>query len=332
MHILVINSSASGDASVSRILVDEAVQRLLEANPGAGVTYRDVGDTPIAHLTSETLAGVRAEAETDAEHRTRQLSDTLIAEISEADLIVMGAPMYNFSIPSGLRTWFDHILRPRVTFRYTEAGPEGLLTGKRAIVVEARGGFYSQGAAKAFDFQEGYLTTLLGLVGIKDVTFILAERIGFGPDARDAAIADAKDQIARWLNQPEAELASAQEVLDPEALLLANLERVFGERDAGRRLDAIASIYQDDAILHESGHSVQGHAEISQVVTDLLGRLPPTFAFAPIRPPVSHNGLARLQWRVGAPGEAPAVTGTDVASFENGRIRSLHVFLDHPGT
>jgi len=104
--------------------------------------------------------------------------------------------MYNFSIASGLRSWFDHVVRPRVTFTYTEAGAHGLLSAKRVIVIEARGGFYSDGPTQAWDFQEPYLRTLLGFIGLTDVTFIHAERISFGAAARDAALASAKAEIA----------------------------------------------------------------------------------------------------------------------------------------
>ena len=103
-HILVINSSISGDASVSRSLVNDTVEQLVAAHPGAVVTHRDVGSSPIPHLTPETVAGVRAEAATDAERAASALSDELIAELKAADIIVIGAPMYNFSIASGLRT------------------------------------------------------------------------------------------------------------------------------------------------------------------------------------------------------------------------------------
>lgn len=195
-HILVINSSLSGKASVSRILVDEAIERLLELQPGAVVTYRDVGEALIPHLTPATVAGVRAVAVTEAELAATALSDELIGELQVANFIVIGAPMYNFSIPSSLRTWFDHVLRPRVTFAYGDAGPQGMLTGKRAIVVESRGGLYSAGPANAIDFQEPYLRQLLGFIGITDVTFIHAEKIGFGAEARERALTTAKLQIA----------------------------------------------------------------------------------------------------------------------------------------
>ena len=105
--------------------------------------------------------------------------------------------MYNFSISTGLRAWFDYVLRAGETFSYSEAGPQGLLTGKRVIVIELRGGLYSEGPAKAIDFQEPYLRTLLGFIGLSDVTFIHAEKIAFGVDARAAALASARQALAK---------------------------------------------------------------------------------------------------------------------------------------
>jgi len=188
--ILVIDSAVSGEASVSKSLVREAVGAL-SAGIQARIVRRDLGRDPVPHLTEVTLAGVRGEPATAAELAARALSDTLIAELRAADTIVIGAPMYNFSVPTGLRSWFDYVLRAGETFRYTEAGPEGLLAGKRVIVVESRGGLYSEGPAQALDFQEPYLRHLLGFIGLTDVTFVRAEKIGYGPEARAAAIAAA---------------------------------------------------------------------------------------------------------------------------------------------
>lgn len=197
MNILVVNSSVSGKESVSRALVAEAVQHLQEARPDATITYRDLEERSIAHLTSGTVSGIRAVASTPEELGAQSLSDELIAELRAADIIVIGAPMYNFSIPTSLRAWFDHVLRPRVTFSYGEAGPEGLLVGKRAIVIQSRGGLYSEGPNKAIDFQEPYLKQLLGFIGITDVTFIRAEKLGYGDEARALALTSARSQIAQ---------------------------------------------------------------------------------------------------------------------------------------
>jgi FMN-dependent NADH-azoreductase len=204
--LLVINSSAAREGSVSRTLVEETVATLLGSNPEAQVVRRDLGASPVPHLTVDTLPGVRGTPATAAENAARKLSDELIAELRAADTIVIGAPMYNFSVPTSLRAWFDYVLRAGETFSYSEAGPKGLLGGKRVIVIESRGGLYSEGPAGAFDFQEPYLRHLLGFVGITDVTFVHAEKIGYGPDARTAALKLAKTRIAR-LAQPA--LASA---------------------------------------------------------------------------------------------------------------------------
>lgn len=118
--------------------------------------------------------------------------------------------------------------------------------------------------------------------------------------------------------------------MDYETIMHANLERVFGEHDAARRIAAIRELYCEDAELHEPRQSVRGHEAISHAVTELLAQLPEGFTFTAIRPAAGHNGVGRLQWRAGPPGGPVAVTGTDVAHFERGLIRSLHVFLDQP--
>jgi SnoaL-like domain len=120
--------------------------------------------------------------------------------------------------------------------------------------------------------------------------------------------------------------------MDYQMIMQANLERVFAERDAARRIVAIRELYAEDAELHEPHRSAQGHEAISQAVTDLLAQLLPDFSFTAIRPALGHNGVGRLQWRSGPPGGPVAVTGTDVAHVTGGRIRTLYVFLDQPGT
>ena len=335
-QILVINSSASGALSVSRQLVAETVQHLAKAIPQAQFTHRDVGEDLIPHLTSATVAGVRAVAETPAELGTSALSDALIAELQAADIIVIGAPMYNFSISSALRTWFDHVLRPRVTFAYGANGPEGRLTGKRAIVIESRGGLYSEGPAKAIDFQEPYVKQLLGFVGITDVSFIRAEKIGYGADVKAQSIDLARGQIAAVTARIASGASAAnitapaasEDDVDIDAMMQANLVRVFSERDPAARIAAIRELYADNATLYEPDRAIQGHEAISQAVTELLGQLPPDFVFAASAPALGHHGVGRLLWRAGPPGGPVAATGTDVAHFKGGVIHSLYVFLD----
>ncbi len=152
------------------------------------------------------MAPIRGAATTDAERNALALSDALIGELTGADLIVIGAPMYNFGIPSTLKAWFDHVLRAGVTFRYTPDGPQGLVQGKRALVIETRAGLYSEGPASVLDTQEPHLRNLLGFIGITDVTFVRAERLAFGPDAAAAAVEAA---VARLRELAETELALA---------------------------------------------------------------------------------------------------------------------------
>lgn len=195
-NVLILDSAATGDASVSRKLTDAAMQTIRRRDPTARIVRRDIGKAPIPHLTEETVPAIRAGlVENEAAREALALSDTLVGELQEADLIVIGAPMYNFGMPSTLKAWFDHVLRARVTFRYSESGPEGLLTGKKAIVVETRAGLYSEGPAAAMDNQEPHLRNLLAFMGIKDVTFVRAEKLAFGPNAAAAAVADAIGMI-----------------------------------------------------------------------------------------------------------------------------------------
>ena len=195
--VLVLNSSLSGEASVSKQLVNEALSNLRSQDPSVTVISRDLGENPVPHITGSALQGLANDQPDAEQRRTRALADELIAEIQAADTVLIGAPMYNFGIPSTLKTWFDYVLRAGTNFRYTEAGPEGLLKGKRAIVVESRGGFYSDGPAKVFDGQEPHLRALLGFIGITNVDFVRAERLAMGPDYREKAIEGATSELRR---------------------------------------------------------------------------------------------------------------------------------------
>ena len=158
--------------------------------------------------SSNSTAAVRGgSTDNDAQKEALALSDTLVAELKAADTIVIGAPMYNFGMPTTLKAWFDHVLRAGVTFSYSEAGPEGLLTGKKAILVLSRGGLYSEGPSQALDFQEPHLRWLLKFMGIDDVAVVRAEKLGFGPEAREQAITSAKAAIEASL-RGEARLAA----------------------------------------------------------------------------------------------------------------------------
>lgn len=196
LHILHIDSSPQAE-SVSRTLTAELVQAVSASVGQAAATYRDLAADGLPHLTRDGVVPIRtAEAATPAQQASRTLSDALIAELEAAALLVIGAPMYNFGITTQLKAWFDHVLRAGRTFRYTPNGPAGLLQGKRAVVIETRGGVYSRGPAQAMDHQEPHLRTLLGFMGITDVAFIRAEGLGTGPDSRAQGIGAARQEIA----------------------------------------------------------------------------------------------------------------------------------------
>lgn len=191
--VLVLTSSVLGDASVSNQLTTHIVNQLRLKDGKSKVIARDLGSNPVPHLTQDSTIALRVpEAENEVQANAQALSDELIAELKAADLLVIGAPMYNFGIPSTLKAWFDYVLRAGITFSYSDTGPEGLLKGKRAIVVLTRGGLYSEGPAQLMDAQEPHLRTLLGFIGITDVTFIRAEKLAFGASFQEEAIAAAK--------------------------------------------------------------------------------------------------------------------------------------------
>jgi FMN-dependent NADH-azoreductase len=205
-NILIVTSSALGPDSASTRIAEEYAALLLRTHPEAAIVRRDVGSDPIPHLTVDTVGAIRGTPSTDAGRDTLALSDALVGELQAADLIVIASPMYNFGISSTLKTWFDHVLRAGITFRYTDAGPEGLLKGKKAVVIESRGGTYSEGPAAIMDSQEGHLRGMLGFVGVEEVTFVRAERLAFGPEIAEASIATA---IAELSSRTADELALA---------------------------------------------------------------------------------------------------------------------------
>ena len=195
MKLLHIDSSISGQASVSRQLSAAIVSTLTEAMPNLELIRRDLDADPVPHLDSKLVAGVRP-ASADAPARD-QTSAAVLDEFLEADILVIGAPMYNFNIPSQLKAWLDRIVIAGKTFSYSEAGPKGLASGKRVIIASSRGGLYAPGTPfAANDFQETYLRAILGFIGIADIEFVRAEGIAYGPEQREAAISAALASIA----------------------------------------------------------------------------------------------------------------------------------------
>lgn len=202
MNILHIDASPQGSASLSRQLTAAVVERLKKDHPGAKVSHRDLIETPVSHLSGELLQVLRPVPGTpppsSATLRVEtEQTETLLVEFLDADVVVIGAPMFNFSIPSQLKAWIDRVAQAGRTFRYTANGPEGLAVGKKAIVVSTRGGIYAGTPYEAaMDHQESYLRTVLNFMGITDVTFVRAEGVAMGPEKKDEALMAANRQIA----------------------------------------------------------------------------------------------------------------------------------------
>lgn len=195
-NVLVIESSARQQGSVSRQLTEHFIANWQTAQPGDVVKVRDLAIDQVPHLDATLLGGWMnpAEQQSEAEKAAAALSNQLTDEVLAADVLVLAAPMYNFTIPSTLKAWLDHVLRAGMTFKYTDTGPQGLLSGKRAFVLTARGGVH---AGSAQDHQEPYLRQVLAFIGIHDVSFIHAEGLNLGGDALEKGLNQAKAQVAQ---------------------------------------------------------------------------------------------------------------------------------------
>jgi FMN-dependent NADH-azoreductase len=191
MKLLHLDASSLGQHSVSRELSAAIVNQLAREIPSLQITYRDLTAQPLPHWTPVL----------DAESAAAQLGQQVMDEFKAADVIVIGAPMYNFSIPSQLKAWIDRIVIAGQTFRYTENGPQGLATGKRVILASSRGGVYSSGPAAGLDFQENYLRAVLGFIGITDVEFVRAEGVNISAEHKVKAVASARDSIGTLITK-----------------------------------------------------------------------------------------------------------------------------------
>lgn len=199
MKLLQIDASILSEQSASRQLTAAIVQRLSQATPGVEVIRTDLAADPVGHLSkAEFLAFQGVEAQDEGVRTEVARNSKLLDEFIAAGVVVIGAPMYNFSLPSQLKAWLDRLAVAGKTFRYTASGAEGLLGGKRVIVASTRGGLYSGSAPAAFlDHQESYLRDFFGFLGISDVTFVRAEGLAFGPDSRTAAIEAAVAEVQK---------------------------------------------------------------------------------------------------------------------------------------
>jgi FMN-dependent NADH-azoreductase len=198
--LLQINSSLFSGAGQSSQMAAQFIAGWLEANPQAAVVTRDLGATPVPHLTADRFSALISsiEGRTPEQQAVLDFADTLLDELQRADVIVLGLPMYNFGLPSALKAYFDHIARAGVTFRYTEQGPVGMLGGKKVYVFAARGGAY---AGTSADTQTAYVRNFLGFLGLNEIEFVYAEGLNMGEDSKQSALQTAQGEI-RQLIEP----------------------------------------------------------------------------------------------------------------------------------
>ena len=191
MKLLHVDSSALGTHSVTRELGRALVESWTRNNPGTEVIYHDLAAQPLPHWAPVA----------DASDPAARAGNAMLDEFLAADVVVIGAPMYNFSIPSTLKAWIDRVAVAGRTFRYGANGPEGLAGGKRVIIVSARGGIYSEGAATAMDFQEPYLRALFGFLGVTEIEFVRAEGLAMGDERKSQAVSGAMAGIGGLLRK-----------------------------------------------------------------------------------------------------------------------------------
>lgn len=199
-QILVVDSSPRA-TSVSRKLTRDISEKLLKQYPEAALKHRDLSAAPLPHLTEDVITSfyTHPERRDDKLKDAVALSDAAVDELLASDIIVIGAPMWNFSVPSVLKAWIDHVVRAGRTFAYGANGPQGLAAGRKAIVALSSGGIYSEGPSQAMDFQTAYLRSLLGFIGITEVSFVRAEGVSMGEDSYRRALAAAETQMSEAL-------------------------------------------------------------------------------------------------------------------------------------
>ncbi len=199
MQLLHIDSAITGAGSVSRQLTAQIVAAWKASHADTQVDYLDlVADAP-GHFTMDAMAPRTGQTDglSDVQQHENAVSERLVSQFLAADVVVIGAPLYNFSIPSQLKAWVDRIAQPGRTFRYTATGPEGLAKGKTVIIASTRGGIYSTSdAGRAMEHQESYLQTVLGFFGVTDVRIVRAEGVAMGDDAKAQALASAARDMA----------------------------------------------------------------------------------------------------------------------------------------
>lgn len=199
MKLLHIDSSILGSNSVSRQLTAETVAHWLKSHPNTAVEYLDLAKDAPNHFSADAIAikGFAQTSPTDAQRAENALSEKLVSQFLAADVMVVGAPLYNFSIPTQLKAWIDRLSQPGRTFKYEETGPVGLANGKTVIVVSTRGGMYSTSeGGQAMEHQESYLKVVFGFFGITDVRVVRAEGVAMGEAPKATAMSNARAAIA----------------------------------------------------------------------------------------------------------------------------------------
>jgi FMN-dependent NADH-azoreductase len=192
-NILFIQSSPRGPESYSGKVARSVVSDLEELHPGANIVVRDLTQNPPPHVGQAFVGGISTgpEQRTPEQTKALALSDVLIDELLAADFIVFAVPMHNFGLPSTLKAWIDHVVRVGRTVSYSQKGPQGMLKGKRVILVLASGGVYSDGPARPFDFQEPYLRAILGFIGLTDIEVVRVEGVATSAVGPEKAVASA---------------------------------------------------------------------------------------------------------------------------------------------
>jgi FMN-dependent NADH-azoreductase len=213
MKLLHIDSSPLGGNSVSRELTRRIVTQWRATHPHTQVEHLDLALHAPSHLDADSLGfrlGMNAEGLSDVQRKENELSEKLVSQFLAADVIVVGAPMYNFGVPSQLKAWIDRVAQAGRTFKYTEKGPVGLAGGKTVIVASSRGGMYTGNPARAtLDHQESYLQTVFGFLGITDIHFVRAEGVAMGEQAKQMALANADLEIKSVVSDSANEEAAA---------------------------------------------------------------------------------------------------------------------------
>jgi FMN-dependent NADH-azoreductase len=216
MKLLHIDSSPLAGASVSRELTRRVVNEWTAGHAGTKVDYLDLAKDAPSHLNMDSLGfrlGPDAEGLTDVQRRENEISERLVSQFLAADVVVVGAPLYNFSVPTQLKAWIDRIAQAGRTFKYTEKGPVGLAGGKTVIVASSRGGkYFGNSSMEALEHQESYLKTIFGFFGVTDVRFVRAEGVAMGEEAKASALAEAdaaiRAAVRKAANEAEAALAA----------------------------------------------------------------------------------------------------------------------------